>query len=510
MDTQTIDQTTSEVQLHRALWLIKLLRAMVLHVLLALVAALAFFLAGIDGVYPLATDMIHAMQAQAIQDHLQGRPIGPSGFAIVASALFVAALALLVWIYRSITNVRRYALQFQAVLIVIVCLLSAGTKWQELKFAFDNFDFLFAVLAALGVGMTLLVVPLSVAFALWGVARASERSSFVATLDPRLAPGFWTYLNKFLDLPRTPLRTLPTAAAYALALAGGLLLIASMMYLITAGSTANKLAVLAIACEHRDLMPDCVAMSSRWARGIPFALVLAFVGVKAAALLQSTAKRLGGLSVADVIKKPDDRFLLYLRPFDTDDVILPRPRLPLLSSFLSFRPFPVHIEEELFDVADGYRPLIAVGKPGGSRAILGGLAYRTYLDDSEWQAYVAEKIRRAERIVMVVKDSDGVRWELARVIHEGATLKTLFLLDPGVRTSDDWETLARMVVPLLESAGVPPPGFEFQSRPIGFFFQSGRMVEFVNTNRTATSYRTAFSHFLAESLSRETHAAAPS
>jgi hypothetical protein len=69
---------------------------------------------------------------------------------------------------------------------------------QELKFAFENLDFLFAVLAALGVGMTLLVVPLSVVCASWGVARASERSSFVATLDPRLAPGFWTYLNNSL------------------------------------------------------------------------------------------------------------------------------------------------------------------------------------------------------------------------------------------------------------------------------------------------------------------------
>jgi hypothetical protein len=45
MDRQTIDQTASGVKLHRVLWLIKLLRAMVLHVLLALVAALAFFLA---------------------------------------------------------------------------------------------------------------------------------------------------------------------------------------------------------------------------------------------------------------------------------------------------------------------------------------------------------------------------------------------------------------------------------------------------------------------------------
>src|ERR1700730_2995924 len=48
---------------------------------------------------------------------------------------------------------------------------------------------------------------------------------------------------------------------------------------------------------------------------------------------------------------------------------------------------------------------------------------------------------------------------------------------------------------LARSAGVAPPGFEFQSRPIGFFFQSGGMVEIVNNNRTATPYRTAFSYF---------------
>jgi hypothetical protein len=74
--------------------------------------------------------------------------------------------------------------------------------------------------------------------------------------------------------------------------------------------------------------------------------------------------------------------------------------------------------------------LIAVGKPGGPKEALGGLAYRTYLDDSEWQAYVAQKIHDANRIVLLLKDSAGVRWELERVIREGAAAKTLFLVDP--------------------------------------------------------------------------------
>ena len=500
MDRQTIDQTASELQLHRVLYVIKFLRAMVLHLLLALFAGLLFFLAGVDGVYPIANDMIHALRAQSIQNHLQGGPIGSLGFVILVSVVIAALLGLLIWIYLSITNVRRFALRFQAVLILILALLNINTTWPELKFAFENLNLLFAVLATLSVGMTTLVFPVSAVIALWGVSRSPERSSLVATLDPRLAPNFWIYLNKLLDLPRTPLRTIPTAAAYVLALAGTLLLIASMMHLITVGGTYNKLAVLALACD-RDLMPRCMAMSSVWAQQIPFLLLLALGGIKVATLLQSTAKRLGGLSVSDVIKSSDDQFLLYLRPFDTDDVLLPRPRLPLFSSFFSFRPFPVRIEEELFDVADGYRPLIAVGKPGGSKATLGGLAYRTYLDDSEWQEYVADKIRRADRIVMLIKDTDGVRWEFARIIGEGASLKTLFLLDPAVRDSEDWKTLEKMVVTLLQSAGITPQGFEFQSRPIGFYFQSGKLIELENANWTATSYRTAFSHFLAEPLS---------
>jgi hypothetical protein len=329
------------------------------------------------------------------------------------------------------------------------------------------------------------------------VARSPEPSSFVATLDPRLAPGFWTYVNKLLDLPRTPLSTMRTTLAYALAFAGALLLIESMMYLLTAGSTSNKLATLAIACQHRDLLPDCVVQSERWARQIPLFLVVAVAGVKVAAFLQSTAKRLGGLSVAEVLRRPNDPFVLYLRPFDTDDVILPTPRLPPLSSFLSYRPFPARIEEELFDVADGYRPLIAVGKPGGSKESLGGLAYRTYLDDSEWQGYVAQKIHDAERIVLLLKDSPGVRWELARVIRENAAVRTLFLLDPAIKDDAAWEALATTVLPLLRSAALATADFGFQSKPIGFYFDGGKLVQIVNANRTATSYRTAFSYFLA-------------
>jgi hypothetical protein len=497
VNTQAIDQTASEVQLHHVLYVLKFLRGLVLHFLLAALAALLFFFAGIDGVYPIATNFIHAVRMLSLQ--AQAGSIGLVVYWIVVSVVFAGMLLLLIWIYRSITNVRRMALRFQAVLLLIICLSIVNTTWPQLKFAFENLSTEFAVLAVLSAGSVFLVFPVNVAIALWGVARSPERSSLLATLDPRLAPNAWIYLNKLLDLPRTPLRTIPTAAAYVLALVGTILLIASIMHLLTLGGLGNKLSLMATACKG-DLMPECLEVSSVSARQTVLSMLVALVAFKIATLLQSTAKRLGVLSVSDVIKKPNERFVLYLRPFDADNVILPKPRLPLLSRLFSFTPFPVRIEQELFDVADGYRPLIAVGKPG-EKSMRGDVAYRAYLDDSEWQEYVMTKIRSADRIVMVLKDTDGVRWEFGQVIREEAIMKTLFLFDPTVRKPETWETLEKMVVPMLQSAGVAPKGFALQPQMIGFFFQKGSLVEIINTNGTATSYRTAFSHFLAEDLS---------
>lgn len=248
-------------------------------------------------------------------------------------------------------------------------------------------------------------------------------------------------------------------------------------------------------------MREAIAHSRIEAMKIVFLLPCALGGVKLAALPQSTAKKLGGLSVSDLIKNHGDTFVLYLRPFDLDDVILPKPRLPLGSRLFMLRPYPVRIEEELFDVADGYRALIAVGKPGGAKAIHGGIAYRAFLRDSEWQGYVAKRIRRAERIVMVLKNTSGVRWEFERIVDEGAVSKTPFLFHPEVRDSEGWESVEKMTVGAMGRAGVVPPDFAFCSRPIGFFVQSGDLVEIANANWSATSYRTAFSYFLAESRS---------
>ena len=51
MDTQIVDQSPSEIQLHRVLYVIKFLRAMVLHFVLAVLAALFYFLLELLKIY---------------------------------------------------------------------------------------------------------------------------------------------------------------------------------------------------------------------------------------------------------------------------------------------------------------------------------------------------------------------------------------------------------------------------------------------------------------------------
>jgi hypothetical protein len=222
------------------------------------------------------------------------------------------------------------------------------------------------------------------------------------------------------------------------------------------------------------------------------------VGIKLSLTAQSSAKKLGALSAHDILKIPGEKYILYLRSFGTDDVRLPRPRLPLLSWLMAPWPFPTRVEEELFDVADGYLPLVAIGRPGDSSQDAGGLAYREYLSDDDWQAYIEDKIQKAERIVMLLNTTHGVLWELNHVLALGAGPKTLFLFDPKARNVEAWRSIKDAIIPSFVRAALMPPMFTFLGQALAFYFIAGKVVEIENSNWSVSSYRTAFSYFLAE------------
>lgn len=496
MTSTVLDHTQSEARLNRVLYFIKYMRAMLLNMVLVLAALALFLVAGIEGLYPMADDTIRAIKAHMATVAAQQPGTGPATvvFTAVFSAVFVAAF--FAWMYLAITNRWRIALWCQAAFLLLSAMFAPVWAWPQVQFAIAHLPPLFTALVFAGFAIMIWMV-LDLCVALWRVSRSPETASLRATLDRRLTRGWWSYINKLVDLPRTPLATLKNLAAYVLAFAGAILLIACINYVVSVGIVSNKLSLLFAACN-AERMPTCRAQAEAWSLQIPIWLGLSVVGLKVAGLMQSTAKRLDGMSVSDALRHSGQKFLLYLRPFSTDDVVLPKPRLPLLSRLLTMRPYPVRIEEELFDVADGYMPLIAVGAPGRKAADTGDRAYREFLADSEWQAFVADKLQRAEAVVIVIKDTQGVRWELSRITTERTHLKTLFLFDPSAKDQATWYALAGATIEQLAAAGLVPPGFRFHGQALGFYFRGNDVVEVHNAHWSTTSYRTAFSEFLGE------------
>jgi hypothetical protein len=479
MTSVSLNQTESEKRLHRILYYVKVLRAAIVYIVLTILA-IAFYLAfGISGLYPMAEDTINFLRAHMDGPERYGYILG-----IVITLLL--GIAFVVWLYISIVRVWRKSLKAQMIFGVVLILISPFLIVLQFLLNYNHLDPLFTILLGIYWAFTLWWT-VDITIGLWNVSKSPEVYSFAATMDPRLTKGIWVHFNKLLDLPRTPLRTWRTGSAYLLSLGSYILLIACLEYFITFGGVSSKLSQLHSATQ-----------SSAWAKQIGLWLILAFIGMRLAILVQSSARKLSSLSVSEALGDSKQRYILYLRSFSADEIILPKPRLPLLSKVLSLRPFPVHLEEELFDVTDGYLPLIAVGRPGGSQERTGGLAYRDYLKDENWQTYVRDKMLAADSIVILLNATGGVLWELENVLNHSAFAKTVFLIDPRAKDNEVWQNLTTRIIPMFAKAGVLPGDFQFAGHPIGFYFWRDQVVEIENTNWSATSYRTAFSHYLSE------------
>ncbi len=483
----SLDQTESEKRLHRILYFVKVLRTLILNSVLIFFAIALYMAFRITGVYPLAEDAINNLRPHMDDPERYG-------YILVTFMTFLLVIAVLVWLYISIVRVWRKSLKAQSIVVVIFLLIFPFFTLVQFLFSYNHLDPLFTILFGLSSAFSLWLLA-DISIGLWKVSTSPEVYSVVATLDPRLTTGIWTHFNKLLDLPRTPLRTWRTGSAYLLSLGSYILLMTCFMYIIRFASLpSSKLSQLEFNPQNMKLS----GTSLTWAKQIGLWLILAFIGMRLAILVQSSARKLGSLSVSEALGDSKRRYILYLRSFTADEAILPKPRLPLLSKVLSLRPFPAHLEEELFDVTDGYLPLIAVGRPGERQKLIGGLAYRDYLKDQDWQTYVHEKILAADSIVILLNITGGILWELENVLSYSAFAKTIFLIDPRAKDNELWQNLTKRIIPIFAKAGVLTPDFQFAGHPIGFYFSRDGLVEIENANWSATSYRTALSHYLSE------------
>jgi hypothetical protein len=126
---------------------------------------------------------------------------------------------------------------------------------------------------------------------------------------------------------------------------------------------------------------------------------------------------------------------LFLRAFRDDQVHIRRASRNLFSSIFDLGRVPATLDELMLERLDGRGDLIAIGNPqdrkGSARRSPWG-AQRVYVDDSHWRETVMMLARDADRIVLCVDATDGVRWEIAHVLRNGYGQKTLFFLHPSI------------------------------------------------------------------------------
>ena len=134
---------------------------------------------------------------------------------------------------------------------------------------------------------------------------------------------------------------------------------------------------------------------------------------------------------------------LFLRAFRDDQVRIRRASRNLFSSVFDLGRTPATLDELMLERLDGRGDLIAIGNPhdrsehrsqhrtGAARQSPWG-AQRLYVDDAHWQETVTMLALEAERIVLCVDASAGVRWEIAHVLASGHAGKTLFFLNPSL------------------------------------------------------------------------------
>jgi hypothetical protein len=126
---------------------------------------------------------------------------------------------------------------------------------------------------------------------------------------------------------------------------------------------------------------------------------------------------------------------LFLRAFRDDQVRIRRASRNLFSIVFDLGRVPATLDELMLERFDGRGDLIAIGNPqdrkGAAPQSPWG-AQRLYVDDAHWQETVTMLARDADRVVLCIDASDGVRWEVAHVLQSGHANKTLFFLNPAI------------------------------------------------------------------------------
>jgi hypothetical protein len=98
-------------------------------------------------------------------------------------------------------------------------------------------------------------------------------------------------------------------------------------------------------------------------------------------------------------------------------------------------------------------PVVAIGRPGEQLPQLG--AARKYVSDDAWREEVADLIRKARAVFIVIGESDGLLWELLELFSSEETRHKTVLIIPRGEECATWDDFFNYLKQKYDPASLP-------------------------------------------------------
>jgi hypothetical protein len=180
-------------------------------------------------------------------------------------------------------------------------------------------------------------------------------------------------------------------------------------------------------------------------------VLLAFL----ARLVTRAAQRIAANNYQSIRDWDDRPPILYLRSFAIDNKTVRVLPQNLIARLIGLGARFATVDETVLDSAAPYGPVIAIGDPRDPIPPLG--AARTFVGGADWQTVVSDLARVSQLVVLTTDISQGVRWEINRVLSSSELIcKTLFLASPTLTRDDHRAVFADIARALGHTTDLPP------------------------------------------------------
>jgi hypothetical protein len=210
-------------------------------------------------------------------------------------------------------------------------------------------------------------------------------------------------------------------------------------------------------------------------------------------------------SVIDMsaLKRRDDRsHNLLLRSFRQDEKSVPTAfQFAFSWCLLAGRVLGRPVEEIVFEEASHNGPVVAIGEPATMRRPFG--AARAFVSHDAWRQEIERLMLSSNQIYVILDDSAGVLWEVAKIVELNLLHRTFFIFGRDVAQQEFLNKLHA----LLPINCIPSSSQIGLNAIIGFALWSGRTEYFVSHNQSDLAIVAALRILIKENqLSYQSHA----